>query len=55
MEMKKCRCCGEKKPKTDEYFYYLNKKWGYFRSYCIDCWSKKAKEYYLKKVWEKTD
>ena len=50
MAMKRCTCCGEEKPRTSQYFYYQNKKWGYFRSYCIECWNKKGKEWYRDKI-----
>lgn len=34
--MKKCRKCGETKPKTEEYFYPVRTR-GFFDSYCLPC------------------
>ena len=37
MNTKKCNDCGIEYPQTNEFFYYQNKKKGYFQSYCIVC------------------
>jgi len=60
-ETKTWNDCGGTFPKTREFFYYQNKKKGYFQSYCVDCKQKRSKithkNYYLKnreKVLQKT-
>lgn len=37
MNTKTCKTCGERFPKTEEYFYYSDKKRGYFKSCCREC------------------
>lgn len=35
--MKKCVRCNIEKPKTNEFFYYRNKRKGWLSSFCIEC------------------
>lgn len=41
-EMKICKDCGIEYPKTSEFFYYSDKKRGYFQSYCKGCGNKRS-------------
>jgi len=54
-ETKTCNDCGEVFPKTREFFYYLNKKKGYFSSYCIPCGKKRNKASHRKYYLENTE
>jgi len=52
MKVKTCRDCNCSFPETSEFFHYLNKKKGYFASYCKTCKRKRdriaGKNHYLK-------
>lgn len=37
METKICTRCGEKKPKTSDFFFYRNKSRGWLSSFCKVC------------------
>lgn len=56
MKEKKCICCSELKPKTEEFFYFRNKKRGWLSSWCKECRTKNrelSKEDELKKQKER--
>lgn len=46
MNTKTCKTCGVDFPKTEEYFYYQNKKKGKFQTSCKPCYKARGKKRY---------